>query len=245
MKRLGIALSALAVCMFCACTKTEYVNETLGPVTPLPQPEIEDDEPEYYDETKILKFVKDFSYWDGVDTLECFPDKFARGSGKVKIDSDAAYIYGYVEVATEKRSAWADMHSILNNLGVWIDKDGITEGQGGGWFMCDYKGMDILLRGRCATDYAPQQWNPEVCDVVEGGDNFGRQVESTVDWSNVGTGKGSFEDGLFRYTFTIDRTRLKLLGLESIGIGLSFDAGGYNDYAIIPTREGFQVKLNN
>lgn len=246
MRRLSFLFPLVSLALICSCTQKEYVTQTIDPITPLPQPEIPDD-PVEYNETAILSHIKsDFSWWETLDTLECIPDKFARGSGKVRIDSDADYIYGYVQVITNARKQHTDMTSILNNLSVWIDRDDVHEGQGGGWFMYKYKGMDLLLRGKCADNYIPQQWNPEVNDVSEVGDSFGVQIDSTAEWNNVGTGVGELVDTLFRYTFTIDRTRLNLKGLESIGLGISFDAGGYNDYAIIPSRYGFSsVKLNN
>ena len=51
--------------------------------------------------------------------------------------------------------------------------------------------------------------------------------------------------GIFKYSFTVDRERLKIKELEEIGIGVSFDEGAFNDYAIIPDRAGFRIQLNN
>ena len=38
---------------------------------------------------------------------------------------------------------------------------------------------------------------------------------------------------------------VKIKELEEIGIGVSFDEGAFNDYAIIPDRAGFRIQLNN
>lgn len=229
----------------CEKAQPEEGEQPLPPITPLPQPELPEEVEDNYDETKILSHVKEFSFFDNLEALPHEETKFERGAKVTKFASDADYIYGYVEVNTADRDKWQERTNILNNLGVWIDKDDKREGQGGGWFLCNYKGFELLLRGKCATAYEPTVWNPQASDVSKGGDNFGNTISSMEEWTNIGTGKGDFTDGIFRYTFTIDRTRLELKGLEEIGIGVTFDEGGMNDYAIIPDRSGFRIKLNN
>lgn len=240
----SLAVMTLAVFPGCDKSKTE-IEQPLPPITPLPQPELPEEVEDTYDESKILSNVKEFSFFDNLDALPHQEVKFERGAKITKLTSDADYIYGYVEVNTADRDKWTERTNILNNLGVWLDTDDKREGQGGGWFLCDYKGFNILLRGKCATAYEPSVWNPQASDVSAGGDNFGNTITSMEEWSNIGTGRGEFANDIFKYTFTIDRTRLKLREMEEIGIGITFDEGGMNDYAIIPDRAGFRLKLNN
>lgn len=248
-RNLFLAVAAAAVFLTVpSCEKAQPESaEELPPVTPLPQPVIPDDEDEDdgYDETKILSHVQEFSFFDNLEALPHKEVKFERGAKITKLISDSDYIYGYVEVDTQARDKWQERTNILNNLGVWLDLDDKRDGQGGGWFLCDYKGFELLLRGKCATAYEPTAWNPQASDVSAGGDNFGNTITKMEEWSNIGTGKGEFKDGIFKYSFTIDRTRLNLKELEEIGIGITFDEGGMNDYAIIPDRAGFRVTLNN
>lgn len=247
----GRILTVLAATMMlvalpgCEKAAPEAGELPLPPITPLPQPELPPEVEDNYDETKILSHVQEFPFFDDIEALPHEETKFERGAKITKFASDADYIYGYVEVNIADRDKWQDHTNILNNLGVWIDKDDKRDGQGGGWFLCNYKGFELLLRGKCATAYEPTIWNPQASDVSAGGDNFGNTITKMEEWSNIGTGKGEFTDGIFKYTFTIDRTRLELKDLEEIGIGITFDEGGFNDYAIIPDRAGFRIKLNN
>lgn len=240
-----IAATAILALLFAGCEKVISDDACLPLITPLPQPELPAEEEDLYDETKILSHVKDFSFFDDLEALPHSEVKFERGASVTKLASDPEYIYGYVEVDTQARDKWLDHLNILNNLGVWLDTDEIRDGQGGGWFLCEYKGFEYLLRGNCASAYQPSVWNPQVNDVTAGGDSFGSPIPAMEEWQNVGTGKGEFVDGIFKYSFTVDRERLKIKELEEIGIGVSFDEGAFNDYAIIPDRAGFRIQLNN
>lgn len=248
---LGRLLTAFAAAMMLAivpgCEKAqpEEVEQPLPPITPLPQPELPDEEENTYDETKILSHVQEFSFFDNIEATPHKKTDFERGARLTKFASDADYIYGYVEVDTQARDKWQERTHIIDNLGIWIDKDDQRDEQGGGWFLCDYKGFELLLRGKCADSYEPQVWNPQANDVSKGGDNFGNTISEMEEWNNIGTGKGELKDGIFKYSFTIDRTRLELKGLEEIGIGVTFDECGMIDYAVIPDRAGFRIKLNN
>lgn len=227
----------------------EPAEEDLPQIIPLPQPEIPDDPVDDYDELEILNHVKsDFMWWDGVRPRKRQELSFERGTRCVKLCSDERYIYGYVEVDTDRILSRTGVLSpeYLNNLGVWLDTDGQPSGQGGGWFMsASPKGYDRLLRGRCSESADPQDWKPSVYDVSMGGDSFGQTDPVAGGWINTGTGTGLLEGNVFRYTFTIDRVRLGIDNLEAVSIGISFDSGGYTDYVVIPDRAGYMLKLGS
>ena len=241
----GFMSATLLTALSTGCDSTGTEPEVLPPITPLPQPEMPDEPEDNYDETKILNYVKELSWWDSVEAMPMVSAdrKFERGVRVVKLASDADYIYGYVEVNTIERDKWETNTSLLNNLGVWVDSDGVSEGQGGGWFLCYHKGYETLLRGSCAVSYEPKAWSPTASDVKGGGDNFGTSITSMEEWRNIGVGSGKLEGDIFKYTFTIDRTRLGLKDKSEIWLGITFDAGGFNDFAIIPDRAGFQFNL--
>lgn len=187
----------------------------------------------------------DFSWWDNLaPRLSHGTDKtFLRGFKCLKLCSDDTYIYGYVEVDTEKvfpRNSTTPMPSMLNNLGIWIDNDDVSTGQGGGWIFNLAKRFNVLMRGKCSNSGEPVEWEAARYDVSGGGDNFGQAVESTED---AAAGAGELDGTVFRYTFVLDRARLGLDAKTETHVGVSFDAGYYNDNVIAPDRSGYPLKL--
>lgn len=235
---------------FCGCSGPEPVlPEELPEIIPLPQPELPDEPEDKYDENEILNHVKsDFGWWDGVSPRKRQELSFERGTRCVKLCSDSRYIYGYVEIDTTKVLSRTGSKSpeYLNCLGVWLDTDDVSTGQGGGWFMsASPKGYDRLVRGKCSSEADPVGWKPFVYDVSSAGDSFGITDEAAASWKNPGVGTGKVEDNIFRYTFTIDRQRFGITERPEVHIGISFDAGAYNDYTVIPDRAGFLLRLGD
>ena len=233
-----------------SCEKISIeVDGELPEISPLPQPDIPEDPVEEYDEEAILDHVKsDFAWWETLRPRKRQELSFERGTKCVKLCSDSKYIYGYVEIDTTKVLSRTGKKSpeYLNCLGIWLDTDDVHEGQGGGWFMsASPKGYDRLLRGKCSVEADPVDWKPSVYDVRNAGDSFGGTDEEAAGWKNTGVGTGKVEDNIFRYTFTIDRVRLGIEDRTEVHLGISFDAGGYSDYAAIPDRAGYLLKLGN
>ena len=246
----AVAVSMLLLLTFASvsCGKVlAEVDEELPEITPLPQPEIPEEPADEYDEEAILNHVKsDFSWWEELRPRKRQELSFERGTMCVKLCSDSKYIYGYVAVDTTKVLSRTGKNSpeYLNYLGIWLDTDDVHEGQGGGWFMsASPKGYDRLLRGKCSETADPLDWKPGVYDVRSGGDSFGVTDEEAGGWRNTGVGTGKVEDDIFRYTFTIDRIRLGIGEKTEVHLGISFDAGGYLDYTVIPDRAGYLLKL--
>ena len=251
-----ICLVPFFIC--CERAGTDDADEMSAPlIIPVPQPELPPEEDDTVDEQEILKHLDDdFSWWSDIPQQERLGSaenelQFERGTMTVKLHSDKDYIYGYVEIDTTKvlsrYGVWSPEY--LNNLGVWIDADDVHSGQGGGWFFSSSsKPYDILLRGRISENAVPLQesWNPRVNDVTASGDSFGVSDPDRENWNNVGTGKAKIVDEtIFCCSFVIDRKRLGLENFTDIRIGISFDSGGYNDYAVIPYRTGFELSLIN
>lgn len=235
------------------------------------------------DEYKILKHVKSLDYWDDIAET---PSTNAKSS-LVKFDSDADYIYGYLEI-TNTDNLYLNEGSMTSfdpgfvmNLAVAFDLDGVNSGQGIGWMFGS--GYDKMLSGsisnfsisyseddtangwisqwgfaRISTDKFNAQttsrpsyainldnaWNPIVTDCSKANGNVGELIEETKDWKNVATGKGDWEGKKFRYTFTIDRYRLGLKGLDSVKMGV-MSYHSISGYTVVPNAEGFDIKLNN
>lgn len=87
-------------------------------------------------------------------------------------------------------------------------------------------------------------WNPIVTDCRKANGNVGEVIEETKNWKNVATGKGEWKDKKFRYTFTIDRYRLGLKGLDSVKMGV-MSYHSVSGYSVVPNVSGFTIKLNN
>lgn len=87
-------------------------------------------------------------------------------------------------------------------------------------------------------------WNPIVTDCSKANGNVGKVIEEAKDWKNVATGNGEWKDKKFRYTFTIDRYRLGLKGLDSVKMGV-MTYHSVSGYSVVPNVTGFTIKLNN
>lgn len=87
-------------------------------------------------------------------------------------------------------------------------------------------------------------WNPIVTDCSKANGNVGKVIEEAKDWKNVATGNGEWKDKKFRYTFTIDRYRLGLKGLDSVKMGV-MTYHSVSGYSVVPNVSGFTIKLNN
>ena len=87
-------------------------------------------------------------------------------------------------------------------------------------------------------------WNPIVTDCSKADGNVGKVIEEAKDWKNVATGNGEWKDKKFRYTFTIDRYRLGLKGLDSVKMGV-MTYHSVSGYSVVPNVTGFTIKLNN
>lgn len=87
-------------------------------------------------------------------------------------------------------------------------------------------------------------WNPIVTDCSKADGNVGKVIEEAKDWKNVATGNGEWKDKKFRYTFTIDRYRLGLKGLDSVKMGV-MTYHSVSGYSVVPKVAGFTIKLNN
>lgn len=87
-------------------------------------------------------------------------------------------------------------------------------------------------------------WNPIVTDCSKANGNVGKVIEEAKDWKNVATGNGEWKDKKFRYTFTIDRYRLGLKGLDSVKMGV-MTYHSVSGYSVVPKVAGFTIKLNN
>lgn len=87
-------------------------------------------------------------------------------------------------------------------------------------------------------------WNPIVTDCSNANENVGKVIEEAKDWKNVATGNGEWKDKKFRYSFTIDRYRLGLKGLDSVKMGV-MTYHSVSGYSVVPNVTGFTIKLNN
>lgn len=87
-------------------------------------------------------------------------------------------------------------------------------------------------------------WNPIVTDCSNANGNVGKVIEEAKDWKNVATGNGEWKDKKFRYSFTIDRYRLGLKGLDSVKMGV-MTYHSVSGYSVVPKVAGFTIKLNN
>lgn len=96
------------------------------------------DSPEF-DETAILRKVRGVDEWGSVEYASITNNGNNRGDTRLKFDSDADYIYGYIEVPNTDNLYFKNGEyyefcpGFIKRLAIGIDLDGVETGQGIGW----------------------------------------------------------------------------------------------------------------
>lgn len=205
------------------------------------------DAPDKYADIKAN--LKPISWWDENKDYMVAPvhaaDKpndqyqWKRNISCIRFESNVDYIYGYFESTGD-----TDLNS-FKNLGIWLDVDGPNNGIGG-WVFNAYPHFDKVVYGSVLsesnmiwkTKFYPSptvdQWNSPHCG----------NAEATA--SDAGYGEGSFENGVFKYSFIIDRRIVGLRNASSAVVGICLDNGNFpNGTLTNPDRAGYIVMLKN
>lgn len=205
------------------------------------------DAPDKYADLKAK--LKPISWWDENKDYMVAPvhaaDKpndqyqWKRNISCIRFESNVDYIYGYFESTGD-----TDLNS-FKNLGIWLDVDGPNNGIGG-WVFNAYPHFDKVVYGSVGsesnmiwkTKFYPSptvdQWNSPHCG----------NAEATA--SDAGYGEGSFENGVFKYSFIIDRRIVGLRNASSAVVGICLDNGNFpNGTLTNPDRAGYIVMLKN
>lgn len=111
------------------------------------------------DETTILNHIKSVDMWSGIPYTKITNPGNNRGDTKLKFDSDADYIYGYIEVPNTDNLCFKNAEyyefcpGFIKKLAIGFDLDGIEKGQG----MCATTGecWEIVLNGDMITYNRP------------------------------------------------------------------------------------------
>lgn len=205
------------------------------------------DAPDTYADIKAN--LKPISWWDENKDYMVAPvhaaDKpndqyqWKRNISCIRFESNVDYIYGYFESTGD-----TDLNS-FKNLGIWLDVEGPNNGIGG-WVFNAYPHFDKVVYGSVEsesnmiwkTKFYPSptvdQWNSPHCG----------NAEATA--SDAGYGEGSFENGVFKYSFIIDRRIVGLRNASSAVVGICLDNGNFpNGTLTNPDRAGYIVMLKN
>ena len=205
------------------------------------------DAPDTYADIKAN--LKPISWWDENKDYMVAPvhaaDKpndqyqWKRNISCIRFESNVDYIYGYFESTGD-----TDLNN-FKNLGIWLDVDGPNNGIGG-WVFNAYPHFDKVVYGSVGsesnmiwkTKFYPSptvdQWNSPHCG----------NAEATA--SDAGYGEGSFEKGVFKYSFIIDRRIVGLRNASSAVVGICLDNGNFpNGTLTNPDRAGYIVMLKN
>lgn len=111
------------------------------------------------DETTILNHIKSVDMWSGIPYTKITNPGNNRGDTKLKFESDADYIYGYIEIPNTDNLCFKNSEyyefcpGFIKNLAIGFDLDGIENGQG----MCTTTGecWEIVLNGDMITYNRP------------------------------------------------------------------------------------------
>ena len=111
------------------------------------------------DETTILNHIKSIDMWSSIPYSALTNISNNRGDTKLKFDSDADYIYGYIEVPNTDNLCFKNGEyyefcpGFIKKLAIGFDLDGIETGQG----MCETIGecWEIVLNGDMITCNRP------------------------------------------------------------------------------------------
>lgn len=158
----------------------------------------------------------------------------------IRFESDANYLYGYVEY-----TGTTDL-SKFKNLGIWLDVDGPNNGIGG-WLFNAYPHFDKIVYGGVDADgnmIWKTKFYPNPTGAPGATPSCGK-AEATA--SDAGYGEGSFENGVFKYSFIIDRRIVGLRNASSAVVGICFDSVNFSSgsYLTCPDRAGYIVPLKN
>ena len=92
-----------------------------------------------FDETAIYKKLRGVEDWSNVDYTPITNPGNNRGNTKIKFDSDADYVYGYIEVPNTDNLYFKNGEyyefcpGFISKLAIGLDLDGVESGQGIGW----------------------------------------------------------------------------------------------------------------
>lgn len=158
----------------------------------------------------------------------------------IRFESDVNYLYGYVEY-----TGTTDL-SKFKNLGIWLDVDGADKGIGG-WLFNAYPHFDKIVYGGVDADgnmIWKTKFYPNPTGAPGATPSCGK-AEATA--SDAGYGEGSFENGVFKYSFIIDRRIVGLRNASSAVVGICFDSVNFSSgsYLTCPDRAGYIVSLKN
>lgn len=158
----------------------------------------------------------------------------------VRFTSNVDYIYGYFEATGNIKLA------DFKNLGIWLDVDGPNNGIGG-WLFNAYPHFDKIVYGGVDADgnmIWKTKFYPNPTGAPGATPSCGK-AEATA--SDAGYGEGSFENGVFKYSFIIDRRIVGLRNASSTVVGICFDSHDFSSgsYLTNPDRAGFIVPIKN
>ena len=92
-----------------------------------------------FDETAIYRKLRGVNDWANVDYTPITNPGNNRGNTKIKFDSDADYVYGYIEVPDTDNLYFKNGEyyefcpGFISKLAIGLDLDGVESGQGIGW----------------------------------------------------------------------------------------------------------------
>lgn len=205
------------------------------------------DAPDKYADLKAN--LKPISWWDEMKDFMLAPmaapytenagdkNNWAQHLSKIKyvrFTSDESYVYGYIETEDNLAS--------YSNLNFWIDADGIQEGQGGGWWFSSHKGFEKAVSGKCYNNGAVVSWIPKLYDQITSGVKIGTLIDTP---SVPGYGEGVNDNGIFKYSFIVDRRVVKIRNMSSVIVGINLTAATTESNQINPNRGGFLLSLQN
>ena len=205
------------------------------------------DAPDTY--ADIKGHLKPISWWDEMKDFMLVPmaapytenagdkNNWAQHLSKIKyvrFTSDESYVYGYIETEDNLAS--------YSNLNFWIDADGIQEGQGGGWWFSSHKGFEKAVSGKCYNNGAVVSWIPKLYDQITSGVKIGTPIDTP---SVPGYGEGVNDNGIFKYSFIVDRRVVKIRNMSSVIVGINLTAATTESNQINPNRGGFLLSLQN
>ena len=205
------------------------------------------DAPDTY--ADIKGHLKPISWWDEMKDFMLAPiaapytenaadqSNWAQHLSKIKyvrFTSDESYVYGYIETGDNLAS--------YPNLNFWIDADGTQEGQGGGWWFSSHKGFEKAVSGKCYNNGAVVSWIPKLYDQITSGVKIGTPIDTP---SVPGYGEGVNDNGIFKYSFIVDRRVVKIRNMSSVIVGINLTAATTESNQINPNRGGFLLSLQN
>ncbi|MCM1178108.1 MAG: BACON domain-containing protein [Clostridium sp.] len=197
----------------------------------------------------------DYSDWESLEDLTAGNDLSASHNLKpvVKLHCENGYVYGYIRVDKSEENGGYDktisnyLLKIAGRFYVWIDNDGISEGQGGGWLFNPQRYDNVIAYRITRTAGGWDGWSTVAPRANE---YYGKCVvgnkhtDDETNNDNLGYMATTVNGDILEGEFSFLAAKAGLFGKEKtiIGLEIGWD-NGFNTGSASLGKKGYEITL--